>query len=140
MSVHFSKKSDEWATPRDLFEKLNAKFDFTLDPCATELNAVCPKYYTREQDGLTQSWEGERVFCNPPYSDLKRWIKKCHEETQNGCLVVMLIPARTDTIAFHEYIYGRYEIEFLKGRLKFGDSVNSAPFPSMLVLMVKTWQ
>ena len=134
--VHYSTKSNEWATPQWLFEKLNAKYRFTLDPCATNENAKCDKYYTINEDGLSQDWQGEIVFCNPPYGrELPKWIKKCADEAKKGVSIVMLIPARTDTKAFHEYIYKTYRIEFIKGRLKFGESKNSAPFPSMLVFM-----
>ena len=134
--VMFSSKTDQWSTPKDFFKTLNDEFDFTLDPCADELNHKCEKYYTKEQNGLIQSWKGERVFCNPPYgSTLKDWVKKCAESDAE--LVVMLIPARTDTKYFHEYIYNKSEIRFIKGRLKFGNSKNSAHFPSMLVIFRK---
>ena len=133
--IMFSSKTDQWATPQDFFDKLDAEFHFTLDPCADEHNHKCPKYFTKEQDGLKQSWQGETVFCNPPYgSEIKKWVEKSHNESQNGSTVVMLIPARTDTSYFHDYIYGKAEIRFIRGRLKFGDSKNSAPFPSMVVI------
>ena len=129
----FSSQTDQWATPQDFFDELNEEFRFTLDPCADETNHKCKKYFTKETDGLKQSWEGERVFCNPPYGkEIKRWVKKAAES--NAEIVVMLIPARTDTSYFHEYIYKKAEIRFIKGRLKFGESKNSAPFPSMLVI------
>ena len=137
--VMFSSKTDQWATPQDFFDKLNEEFHFTLDPCADETNHKCELYFNREQNGLIQNWGGHRVFCNPPYgSEIKHWVKKCYEETQNGVceLAVMLIPARTDTRWFHDYIYKKpnVEIRFIKGRLKFGDSNNYAPFPSMVVV------
>lgn len=132
----FSSRSDEWATPRDLFDALNAEFNFTLDPCATPQNAKCKTFYTAEIDGLVQNWGGYRVFCNPPYGrQIGKWVKKCYEESQKGTLVVMLIPARTDTAYFHDYIYGKAkEIRFIKGRLHFNESRQSAPFPSMVVV------
>jgi site-specific DNA-methyltransferase (adenine-specific) len=131
--VHFSSKTPEWYTPQSLFNELDKEFNFTLDPCATTENAKCKEFFTQEQDGLIQNWDNEIVFCNPPYGrELPRWVKKASEARMG--LVVMLIPARTDTRYFHEYIYGKAEIRFLKGRLKFGDSKNSAPFPSMLVV------
>jgi phage N-6-adenine-methyltransferase len=133
----FSSKTDLWATPQDFFDQLNEEFHFTLDPCATPENAKCAKYYTIEEDGLKQDWGGEVVFCNPPYGKvLKSWVKKCYEESQKpNTTVVMLIPARTDTSYFHDYIYhNAKEIRFLRGRLKFGDSKNPAPFPSMVVV------
>lgn len=132
----FSSKTPEWATPQYLFNELNGEFNFTLDPCATKENAKCKKFYTKQDNGLIQDWGGYNVFCNPPYgSEIKHWVKKCSEEgKKKDTIVVMLIPARTDTRYFHEFIYHKAEIRFLKGRLKFGDSKNSAPFPSMLVI------
>ena len=125
---------EDWETPQKLFDELDKVHHFTLDPCATPENTKCKKYYTKEDDGLSKSWQGEKVFCNPPYGrNIKDWVKKCAEE---DCDVVMLIPARTDTSYFHDYIYGKAEITFLRGRLKFesgGVPGNSAPFPSMLV-------
>lgn len=131
----FSAKTVEWETPQDFFDKLNEEFHFTLDPCCTDENAKCEKHYTREQDGLSQDWTGETVYCNPPYGrEMPKWIKKCYEHFIMGGTAVMLIPARTDTKAFHEYVYGKAEIRFIRGRLKFGGSKCSAPFPSMLVV------
>ena len=136
ISVMFISKDEKWSTPQDFFDELNAEFGFTLDPCADDSNHKCNKYYTEEDDGLLQDWKGEIVFCNPPYGKaIKDWVRKAYIE---GCkpntTVVMLIPARTDTIYFHKYIYHKAEIRFLKGRLKFGNSKNSAPFPSMVVV------
>ena len=130
----FSSKSDIWATPQDFFNNLNAEFNFTLDPCALPDNAKCSKFYTPEQNGLKQDWSNETVFCNPPYSDIKNWVEKAYNEAKRGAKVVMLIPARTDTRYFHDFIYGQHEIRFVRGRLKFGDQKNSAPFPSMVVV------
>lgn len=131
----YSSDKTEWATPQDFYDSLNKEFNFTLDPCASELNAKCSKFFTKQQDGLKQSWKGEVVFCNPPYgSEIKKWVKKCYHESLKGATVVLLIPARTDTVVFHEFIYHKAEIRFLKGRLKFGGSKNSAPFPSMVVV------
>jgi site-specific DNA-methyltransferase (adenine-specific) len=132
----FSSATNEWATPQDYFNKLNDEFHFTLDPCATHENHKCSKYYTIEENGLIQDWKNEIVFCNPPYGkEMPIWVKKCFEEGQKpNTTVVMLIPARPDTKYFHEYIYDKSEIRFIKGRLKFGGCKNSAPFPSMLVI------
>lgn len=138
--VMFSSKTDQWATPQDFFDKLNKEFNFTLDPCADEFNHKCEKYFTKEEDGLLQDWQGETVFCNPPYGNKEAglWTKKCYEESQKpNTTVVMLIPARTDRISFHEYIYRKAEIRFIKGRLRFGDGKNVAPFPSMVVIFKK---
>ena len=130
----FSSKSDIWATPQDFFNNLNAEFNFTLDPCALPDNTKCSKFYTPEQNGLKQDWSNETVFCNTPYSDIKNWVEKAYNEAKRGAKVVMLIPARTDTRYFHDFIYGQHEIRFVRGRLKFGDQKNSAPFPSMVVV------
>lgn len=137
IQVMFSSTTDEWATPKDFFDTLNEEFDFTLDPCASTDNAKCDKFYTKEQDGLKQDWSGERVFCNPPYGKvIGDWVKKCSEEAKKpNTTVVALIPARTDTRYFHEFIYRKArEVRFVKGRLKFGGCKNSAPFPSMVVV------
>ena len=133
----FSSTTNEWETPQDFFDKLNEEFNFTLDPCATPQNAKCKKFYTIKEDGLKQNWQGETVFCNPPYGRaIKDWVRKCYEESKKpNTIVVMLIPARTDTTYFHDYIYKKArDIRFVKGRLKFGNSTNSAPFPSMVVV------
>jgi site-specific DNA-methyltransferase (adenine-specific) len=136
-NLMFSSKRMDWETPQDFFDKLNVEFHFTLDPCANEQNAKCKKFYTIEQDGLAQSWQGEIVFCNPPYGrELSKWVEKAYKESRKpNTIVVMLIPARTDTKYFHQYIYKKSEIRFIKGRLKFGNSTNGAPFPSMVVVM-----
>jgi site-specific DNA-methyltransferase (adenine-specific) len=137
LDLHFSSKSDLWTTPQSLFDQLNHEFNFTLDPCCTEETHKCKKYYTPKEDGLSQSWEGETVFVNPPYSrkEMPKWIHKCHDEHKAyGITIVMLIPAKTETIAFHRYIYKKAELRFIKGRLKFGGNKNNAPFPSMLVI------
>ena len=132
----FSSQTDNWSTPKYFFDLLNSEFCFSLDPYCTHENAKCKKHYTKEDDGLKHSWAGEVVFCNPPYGrDIGKWVRKGYEESLNGALVVMLLPARTDTRWFHEYIYHKAkEIRFIKGRLKFGNSANSAPFPSMVVV------
>lgn len=132
----FSSNTNEWATPKLFYEELNKEFNFTLDPCATADNHKCSKYYTIKENGLVQDWNNEVVFCNPPYGrELPHWVKKCYEEhTKHGITVVMLIPARTDTSYFHDYIYNKSEIRFIRGRLKFNDGKQGAPFPSMLVI------
>ncbi len=134
----FSSNTNEWATPQAFFDELNKEFDFTLDPCATPQNAKCARYFTKEIDGLAQSWRGEVVFCNPPYGrDISKWVAKAYVETLSGGakLVVLLIPARTDTAYFHDYIYKKHEIRFVRGRLHFNESKCGAPFPSMVVVM-----
>lgn len=128
----FSSATDEWSTPQDVFDKLNGEFSFTLDPCANDTNHKCKKYFTKTENGLLQNWDDEIVFCNPPYGrEIGKWVKKAAE---SKATVVMLLPARTDTKWFHDYIYEKAEIRFIKGRLKFGEAQNSAPFPSMVVI------
>lgn len=138
--VMFSSKTDQWATPQDFFDELNNEFHFVLDVAADETNHKCAEYYDKATDGLSQSWVRDGpVYCNPPYGrEIGKWVQKAYEESCRGGVVVMLLPARTDTKWFHEYIYGRAEVRFLKGRLKFGDSKNSAPFPSMVVIFSKS--
>ena len=133
-AVFYSSKTDMWATPQDFFDALDAEFHFTLDACAVKENAKCEAYYTPEQDGLDQPWTG-RVWCNPPYGrNVGQWVKKAHDTASGGGFVVMLLPARTDTRWFHDYIYRKTEVRFIKGRLKFGSCQNAAPFPSMVVI------
>ena len=135
----FSSNKDDWETPQKLFDRLNLEYDFTLDAAANEKNSKCDEYLT---DALEQPWHGS-VWCNPPYGrtttgdfikrgyDMFRWNDACKS-------IVFLVPARTDTRWFHDYVYGIASIEFLKGRLKFEvngvPSKNAAPFPSMLVI------
>lgn len=135
--VLFSSENEEWETPIDFYNELNKEFKFNLDPCALPNNAKCEKFFTPSDDGLSQNWEGYVAFCNPPYGrKIYDWVKKCYEESRKGnTQVVMLIPARTDTKYFHEFIYHKAkEIRFIRGRLKFGGAKNSAPFPSMIVV------
>ena len=131
----FSSKTDLWSTPQDFFDGLDNEFHFTLDACALPENAKCERYFTPEQDGLKQEWTGT-VWRNPPYGrEIGSWVRRAYRSAKTGnATVVMLLPARTDTRWFHEYIYGKSEIRFVKGRLKFGGCQNSAPFPSMVVI------
>jgi len=135
-TVMFSHKSDEWCTPDWLFYKLNKKYKFTLDPCSTDDNHVVDKYYTKLSDGLSKSWANETVFVNPPYSEAFEWVAKSFDETHNGdCrCVVMLLPARTDSEWFHIFCMDADYVLFVRGRLKFSNSKNSAPFPSIIVV------
>ena len=139
----FSRKSDEWSTPQDLFDALHAEFNFTLDPCATAENAKCEGYIDAEMNGLSADWTGHRAFINPPYSKLKEWVGKCaYEAHHHGVLCVLLMPSRTDTRPWHDHIWDRVnhrpylnvQIRFLKGRLKFGGATAGAPFPSAIVV------
>ena len=133
----FTSNTDQWSTPIEFFNELNKEFNFELDPCADKNNAKCKNYFTKEQDGLKQDWgKYKSIFINPPYGrEISKWIGKAYKTFQeNKNTIVMLLPARTDTKYFHEFIYHKAEIRFIKGRLKFGNSKNSAPFPSMVVI------
>lgn len=151
-----SSESDEWLTPLDLFERLNAKWNFTLDPCATPqgvlpfmpINLIYQTGFNPKQiaqgssrffalSGLEFNWANQRVFCNPPYSAISDWVAKAHSH-RHDAVTVMLIPSRTDTKYWHQYIQNdALRVEFLPGRLKFrrpdGGKSTSAPFPSCLV-------
>jgi len=132
----YSSRSEEWPTPDRFFEMLDKEFTFTLDPCATANNTKCNRYFTKKQDGLCQDWGMHRVFCNPPYGKTMRdWARKCFEASRGGALVVLLAHARTDTRWFHDWVYGKAdEIRFVRGRLRFGDGMCSAPFPSLVAV------
>ena len=131
--IHFSSKSDEWSTPQELFDDLNAIFHFDIDVCATPTNAKCRQYFTRADDGLKQKWLGT-VWMNPPYGrTIQRFMKKAYESSLEGATVVCLVPARTDTRWWHECA-AKGHVIFLRGRLKFGDGPHSAPFPSAIVI------
>jgi phage N-6-adenine-methyltransferase len=133
MRVHFSSQTDEWATPADLFAELDSEFHFTLDVCALPHNAKCERHFTPEMDGLVQPWSGV-CYMNPPYGKrIGEWVKKAYESSQAGATVVCLLPARTDTRWWHEYVT-RAEVRFIQGRLRFGKAVAPAPFPSAVVV------
>jgi len=135
--VHFSMKSNEWITPQDLYNKLDEEFKFTLDPCCTKQSAKCSKYFTKEDDGLIQDWSNDIVFMNPPYGrEIPNWIEKAYKESLNGAIVICLIPARTDTKYWWNYIFPYAEIRFIKGRIKFENNGKKAPapFPSAIAI------
>lgn len=130
----YSSNTDLWETPQDFFYQLNEEFQFDLDVCALPENAKCKRFFTPKDNGLLMPWDGI-CWCNPPYGrEIGKWVKKASECFNT---VVMLLPARTDTKWFHDYIYNKAEIRFVKGRLKFGSSKNSAPFPSMVCIFRK---
>jgi phage N-6-adenine-methyltransferase len=134
--VHFSSATDLWSTPQDFFDKQNAIYGFTLDVCATAANAKCARYFTEADDGLAQPWQGV-CWMNPPYGRaIGLWMRKAHESHLTGATVVCLVPSRTDTRWWHDYAM-KGQIEFIRGRLKFGNAKNSAPFPSALVVFSK---
>ena len=140
------KSSDRWQTPKYFFKLLDEKFKFTLDPCTDTDNWLgCDKYFTKEQNGLKQDWKGERVFVNPPFSqikdkkDRKGWVWKCYNEgIKENTLVVMIIPPRTDTKYWHDYIMKANEIWFCKGRVNFlqkGEKPeNGSTFPLAVIV------
>lgn len=135
--AQYTSNTVEWETPQELFDQLNTEFEFTLDAAASSDNHKCARYYTKHDNGLQATWQDERVFCNPPYGrDLGRWIAKAFTEVyQRYCpLAVLLLPARTDVEWFHRYVYHKAEIRFIEGRLHYGGSKHSAPFPSMIVI------
>ena len=134
----FSSKTEMWATPQDFFDKMNEQYNFSLDVCAIAENAKCANFFTPEIDGLKQEWKGT-CWMNPPYGrEIGKWVAKAYEEAveKKNCIVVALLPARTDTRWFHDYIYMMYgvEVDFIKGRLKFGNGENSAAFSSVVVV------
>lgn len=135
----FESKKQEWATPQDLFDQLNEEFKFTLDLAASPEDAKCPNYYTKEIDGLAQDWNG-MCWLNPPYGSkeykLENWIKKAYHSTQsnNECIVVMLIPARTNTRWWHNYCMNAAEVKFICGRPKFGNAKHGLPQPLAIIV------
>jgi phage N-6-adenine-methyltransferase len=133
MAVHFSRQSDEWATPDWYVDGLRTEFPFTLDPCANHENHKCSRYFTEVDNGLLQDWGTEYVFCNPPYSEVGNWMEKAYASAKAGATVVCLVPSRTDTRWWHSFAM-KGEVRLLVGRLRFGNSKNSAPFPSALVI------
>jgi phage N-6-adenine-methyltransferase len=131
-------QTDDWATPQNVFDELDAIHNFTLDVAASSTNHKTVKWFGLDhddpelRDGLTMSWAGESVWCNPPYGRvIKQWVKKAHDESKHAS-IVMLLPARTDTAWFHDYAI-RHKVTFIRGRLKFGKGLVAAPFPSILV-------
>ncbi len=131
-----TSKTNEWSTPPAFFEKLEQQYGpFTLDPCATAENAKCERFFTKDDDGLTKSWEGETVFMNPPYGRaVGHWMEKAYmESTKHNATVICLVPARTDTGWWHRFAM-KGDITFIRGRLRFGGTKHPAPFPSAVVV------
>jgi len=125
MKVHFMAMRGDWKTPRKLYMELHDEFQFDHDPCPTN-----PTF-----DGLETEW-GECNFVNPPYGNIiAKWLQKGKEMQELGKTSVFLIPSRTDTRWWHDYVMQADEIRFIKGRLKFDEHKNSAPFPSAIVVM-----
>ena len=133
--LFFSSKTDQWETPQEFFNQLDREFHFTLDPCADETNHKCERYFTKEHDGLQQDWSGEVVFCNPPYGrKVGKWVEKCFNEVYAGSCKLF---SNTDTKWFHDWIYHKAEVRFIKGRLKLGGGRVNSPKPSMVVVFRK---
>lgn len=140
--VNLNSGKNDWQTPKELFDALDREFHFTLDPCSTHENALCKRHYTKEEDGLSQNWGGEIVFMNPPYgTETGKWIRKAYEESLKGAMVVCLIPVRPDNRYWHDIILPyASRIWFIKRRLHFSNSKNTAGFPSALVLFHRNIQ
>lgn len=140
-AVHFSSADTRWSTPRALFADLHEEFGFTIDVCASSENSCLPRFWTERDEALMRSWEGERVWMNPPYGrQIGRWLEKAHTESGSADLIVALLPSRTDTAWWHDYVMGCDQIRFLRRRLEFGVPTatrpegNKAPFPSCLAI------
>ena len=131
-----SSKTNEWETPNWLFNRLNTEFGFTLDPCATEVNHKCSKFFTIKEDGLKQDWSKDIVFMNPPYGgNTGEWIKKAYDESKKGGIIVCLLVSSTDRSYWHDYIFPfANQIRFIRGRLSFGGAKSTAPFASAIVI------
>ena len=129
-------ESAEWGTPQALFDKWDSEFHFTLDVCASKENAKCERFFTENEDGLKHDWTNEVCWMNPPYGrEIKRWMAKAwHQALYCGATVVCLVPARTDTAWWHDYVLPYGEIHYIRGRLRFQGASNSAPFPSVIVV------
>lgn len=134
-SVHFKSEKMDWATPPEVWALLNAEFGFTLDVCALPENAKVPRYFTPDDNGLEQQWEGV-CWMNPPYGrEIGAWMRKAKSEASAGrATVVCLVPSRTDTAWWHDNVQGHAEVRFLRGRVRFVGAQHSAPFPSAIVV------
>lgn len=131
----FSSATDQWATPQAFFNEWHAMFNFTLDVCADASNAKCPRYYTRDTNGLIHDWSLDVCWMNPPYGrEIGGWVQKAYRESLKGATVVCLLPARTDTAWWHDYVIPHAKVTFVRGRLKFGDATSGAPFPSAVAV------
>lgn len=131
--VHFSSATDLWATPDDFYASVACEFPIGTDVCESPENAKARRYFTPQQDGLTVPWHGV-CWMNPPYGrTIGKWVRKAYESSLNGATVICLLPSRTDTAWWHEYVM-KAEVRFIRGRLKFGGCKNPVPFPSALVI------
>lgn len=146
-SAAMSSMNDTWSTPISFFNKVSKEFIFTLDAAALQSSALCSKWYgpnhpeEKRRDAFSQDWHQDAddgaIWLNPPYGKtIKEWMKKADEESKKGATVVCLVPSRTDTAWFHDYCI-HHEVRYIRGRLKFGNAKNAAPFPSALIVMRK---
>lgn len=135
----FSSEKDTWETPEEFFATYNARFGFDVDVCALPENAKCSRFFTPQVDGLRQEWRGT-CWMNPPYGrQIGAWVQKAYLSARdNGATVVCLLPARTDTAWFQDYVLPYAEIEFVRGRIKFVGAKDSAPFPSCVAIFRPT--
>ena len=132
----FAAKSVEYETPLSLFDPLNKEFCFTTDVCSTHDNKKVAHHWTKEEDGLSQKWEGV-CWCNPPYGrEMPNWIRKAIEASKEGTTTVMLIPARTNTGWWHELVMPHFEIRFVRGRPKFNGGEHGLPFPLAILVII----
>ena len=139
----FRTENQTWETPDSLFNDLNKEFHFDIDLSASKENTKCKRFISQKEDALKQIWKG-KGWLNPPYgggsvNSLKNWVKKSYNETRKkGCLVVMLIPARTNTQWWHKYCMKAKEIRFIKGRPKFKGNIHGLPQPLALIVFDNT--
>jgi phage N-6-adenine-methyltransferase len=136
-------QKDLWETPDYIFKPLDLEFDFTLDPCCTLSNCKAGKCYTVDQDGLSESWAGQRVFCNPPYSrgNIDNWVKKCYlESLKQNTLIVGLLPVSTSANWWHEWVWKRAELRYIKGRVRFVGAKHTAPFSSVIAIWASNYK
>lgn len=133
----FESRKQNWTTPADIFQPLHTEFGFTLDAAASAENAKAAAFFTEEDDAMRQDWGRHIVWCNPPYGagySLSAWVEKAHKASLAGATVVLLIPARTNTVWFHDYCLALAEVRFVKGRPKFGDAIHGLPQPLCVVI------
>lgn len=130
-------QKDLWETPTHIFAALDREFRFTLDPCCTPESKKCPWGLTPKQDGLSVSWAGQRVYCNPPYSrgNIDKWVEKCYKESRKpNTLVVALLPVSTSANWWHRWIVGKAELRFIERRVRFVGARYTAPFSSVIAI------
>ena len=134
-SIHFRSDRDDWETPADLFAALDAEFGFTVDVCATEKTAKCPRFFTPAENGLAQDWSNETVWMNPPFGHVtKHWMDKARLSSLQGATVVCLVPARTSVLWWHRNVFLAAEVRCLRPRLQFVGAAQKAPFDAVLVV------